>query len=802
MSIVTSAILAFIAAPLQTVAAPAPERLRYVIETDAGGDPDDEQSLVRFLLYANEWDVEGIIANRKQAREGENLNPERTGLGIVRRLIAAYGACYENIAQHALHYPSPEELLRRTVAGCEDTEDGVNLILSAIDKDDPRPVWFSNWGTDAGSAPSCLKRALDRVLRERGPAGYARFKDRIRLSSADAFGQHTTSIEPPWKLWVDTFRPESNGRRWYHRFSALTATAGGFDLERDVRTGHGPLGALYPTNTTHRQKEGDSMSFIYLIPTGLGDPEHPTWGSWAGRYGLQDESGRNFYWANQVDSWNGTTNRDNTLLRWAAHLQNDFKARMDWCVTGFKQANHPPQVRLNGTPGTAPVLLTATPGSELKLDASDTSDPDGNPLNFEWMVYREAGSYPGNVEISADGSRAVLHIPSNARGKCIHVVLSVTDSGQPPLTRYRRAVITVDSADGKTAWELIAPHFQPSPEYAGKYGNYRSPLQFQDGSVVEDRAQWPKRRREILAQWTDLMGPWPEVIAQPKMEILSTTQRDNFSQKRVRLEIAPKQTGEGWLLVPNGRGPFPAVLVVYYEPETSIGIGREPLRDFGYQLARRGFVTLSIGTPGGNAWQPETGGAVCQPLSFHAYVAANCWNALANLPEVDSKRIGIVGHSYGGKWALFGAALWDKFAAVAVSDPGIVFDEARPNVNYWEPWYLGLDTGPKRKAGIPTSENPRTGAYQRMIETGRDLHELHALIAPRPFLVSGGSEDPPERWLALNHLVQIDALLGYTNRVMLTTRQHHTPTEQSNAQLYAFFEYFLSRPNSMIHHGN
>src|SRR2546430_10838404 len=83
--------------------------------------------------------------------------------------------------------------------------------------------------------------------------------------------------------------------------------------------------------------------------------------------------------------------------------------------------------------------------------------------------------------------------------------------------------------------------------------------------------------------------------------------------------------------------------------ETSIGL-RKPLLDFGYQLAKRGFVTLSIGSPGGDARKPETGGARCQPLSFLAYVAANGCNALASLPEVDAKRIGVAGHSYGGKW--------------------------------------------------------------------------------------------------------------------------------------------------------
>jgi hypothetical protein len=276
------------------------------------------------------------------------------------------------------------------------------------------------------------------------------------------------------------------------------------------------------------------------------------------------------------------------------------------------------------------------------------------------------------------------------------------------------------------------------------------------------------------------------------VETLSETRRDNFIQRRVRVAIAPGQTGEGWLLLPDAKGPLPAVLVVYYEPETSLGLNPEqPQRDFGVQLARRGFVTLSIGTPGGDARKPDVGAAVCQPLSFHAYVAANCWHALAQLPQVNRERIGVVGHSYGGKWAMFAAALWDKFACVAVSDPGIVFDESRANVNYWEPWYLGLDPERPRKPGIPNAENPRTGAYQTMIERGRDLHELHALIAPRPFLVSGGAEDQPSRWIPLNHALAVNRLLGFTNRVAMTNRKLHDPNELSNAQLYAFFEHFL-----------
>ena len=159
-----------------------------------------------------------------------------------------------------------------------------------------------------------------------------------------------------------------------------------------------------------------------------------------------------------------------------------------------------------------------------------------------------------------------------------------------------------------------------------------------------------------------------------------------------------------------------------------------------------------------------------QPLSYLAYVAANGYNALAALPEIDPDRVGVMGHSYGGKWAMFASCLYEKFACGVWSDPGIMFDEARSNVNYWEPWYLGWEPGRTRKRGVVTPENPRTGAYKRLCESGHDLHLLHALMAPRPFLVSGGSEDPPERWSALNHTVAVNTLLGHENRVAMTNR--------------------------------
>jgi len=204
-------------------------------------------------------------------------------------------------------------------------------------------------------------------------------------------------------------------------------------------------------------------------------------------------------------------------------------------------------------------------------------------------------------------------------------------------------------------------------------------------------------------------------------------------------------------------------------------------------------VTLSIGSPGGDARKPDITPLHCQPLSALAYFAGNCANALANLAEVDPARMGIVGHSYGGKWAMFGACLNQRFACGAWSDPGIIFNEKRPSVNYWDPWYLGATGGTPRPPGLPDPEHPRTGAYKVMHERGMDLHELQTLMAPRPFLVSGGSEDPPANWIALNHSIAVNRLLGFEQRVAMTNRPAHEPTPESNEVIYRFFEHFLGR---------
>lgn len=366
---------------------------------------------------------------------------------------------------------------------------------------------------------------------------------------------------------------------------------------------------------------------------------------------------------------------------------------------------------------------------------------------------------------------------------------------------------TIARAEEPTAaalWAKLAPFTQPPVEFTGQFGTYRSPLTPAGGEKITTAEQWKARRGELLKLWHERLGPWPPLVEKPAVKRLETAEKDGYMQHHVHVQISPdgKAVADGYLLVPAGKGPFPAVLVPFYEPQTSIGAGAKGhgTHDYGLQLVKRGFVTLSIGTPGSvekigldtkrlltEAGQKQER----QPLTLLAYVAANCHTALAQMTEVIPDRIGIIGLSYGGKWSMFASCLHEKFACAVWSDPGIVFDEKNSNVNYWEPWYLGREAGVQRKEGRPSDTNPRTGLYKKLVEAGDDLVDLHALMAPRPVLDSGGTEDPPRNWRALNHLVALNEVLGYKDRVCMTARKTHVPTPEALELELTFLEYWL-----------
>lgn len=446
---------ALIVALLMASALPAmsDDRPRLIVLTDIGGDPDDTQSLVRLLIHSNEFEIEGLIASAS-GTPGE-LKDAVTRPDLIRELVNAYGEVRDNLALHAEGFPTEAHLLDRVFSGNpqrgwknvgegHDTP-GSNHIIEVVDRNDPRMVNIAIWGGQTD-----LAQALWRVKNDRGDAGLKEFASKVRIydiADQDGIAERIWS-HFPGLFYVLAKAPGGQDKRLavfrgMYLEGDLSTTSREW-IDKHVRDGHGPLGALYPPKTwtapnPHSTlKEGDTPSWFYFLPHGLNDPDHPDWG---GRF---EPTNRPNLFRDAQDDIDGRTSARATVSRWRPYFQNEFQARMDWCVKPFDEANHSPKAVLNGDETRNVVRMKANAGESILLRASGSNDPDSDRLIYEWSVYPEAGTYRGKVGISADKpTQAHVEIPTDAAGKSIHVLLAVTDDGDPPLTSFRRMVIDV-----------------------------------------------------------------------------------------------------------------------------------------------------------------------------------------------------------------------------------------------------------------------------------------------------------------------------------------------------------------------
>jgi len=211
-------------------------------------------------------------------------------------------------------------------------------------------------------------------------------------------------------------------------------------VNTNVRFNHGALGAIYPEDTyTYPNpynclKEGDTPSFLYFLNNGLNYPSNPSYGGWGGRF-----EPKSTYYQDANDQVNGTTNHRATVWRWRQDFQNDFQARMDWCVNQYSGANHNPIATVEGE-----LERTVVAMDTVFLDASNSTDPDGNFLSYNWFVYSEPGSYSGQIVIqNSNNQKAYFMAPNVNDTKTLHVILSVKDNGQPSLVSYSRLIFSI-----------------------------------------------------------------------------------------------------------------------------------------------------------------------------------------------------------------------------------------------------------------------------------------------------------------------------------------------------------------------
>jgi Protein of unknown function (DUF1593) len=447
--------LSLAAAFLECTPSESPDRPRILILTDVSSltagiaEPDDGQSLIRLMLYTNDFDIEGLIATSNLGHQ------QKTRPDLVRQVVDAYGKVQSNLLLHDRRYPAAASLRAKIKSGqpfagrktpvdqCvgegKDTE-ASDWIIQVVDQPDPRPVWALIWG---GSTD--LAQALWKVRRTRKPDELDQFLSRLRVHSIN--DQDSTG---PWirvqfpALFTITQRFAYRGMYRGGDRSLVSSAWVGNHIH-----GHGPLGDLYPDynggdiwssrlGQVRGIKEGDTPSFLSLAPNGLSDADHPWLGSWGGRFEADDKHLVDIP-DTDIDSTSDPDPRMSSVYRWRPAFQADFQARLDWCVKPFDGANHPPKVSIAGKRERA-----ATPGEVITLDASGTNDPDDDRLTFAWSVYPVG---PGSAnEVTVDGRNeriARVALSPRLTGKILPILLIVTDQGSPPLTRYARVLVTI-----------------------------------------------------------------------------------------------------------------------------------------------------------------------------------------------------------------------------------------------------------------------------------------------------------------------------------------------------------------------
>jgi quercetin dioxygenase-like cupin family protein len=443
----------------------AQQKLRVLVLTDIENEPDDAMSMVRFMTYCNQWDVEGLLATTSTHQR------DKTAAWRIRQIVRAYGQVRDNLLLHEKGYPDTTYLLRvikeglpkygMTAVGQGMDSDGSDWIIKVVDKNDNRPVWIPVWG-----GANCLAQALWKVKQTRSPEELEKFVAKIRIYTIS--DQDDTG---PWirKTFPNLFYIVSPGyaeRGAYHyaTWSGISgdnlSKIGGANftivdnpwLDDNIRKNHGPLGAQHPH--TEYIMEGDTPSFFNLIDNGLSNPEHPNWGGWGGRYELYTPRTRKWFyepetrpiWTDAEDEVIGNDNKiynanKATIWRWREAYQYDFAARMDWCIKSYKEANHPPVVALGHAAN-----LSVVSGDSIPLSAEGTKDPDGNALTYQWIYYREVGTFESGRPLQIKNNtekNAYLTAPEVTSPETIHIILTVTDNGIPALTRYQRVILTV-----------------------------------------------------------------------------------------------------------------------------------------------------------------------------------------------------------------------------------------------------------------------------------------------------------------------------------------------------------------------
>ena len=442
---------------------------RIVVLTDiAPGDiePDDQQSLIRLLVHSDLFEIEGLIASGGWNSSGRSY-PE-SWIKIIQSSIDLYEKDLPNLMKRSgqtgflplkeeLHqqkigyWPSAEYIRSRTMLGSLDlgyqklgnnnNSQGSDLIIKLVDENDDRPLFITVWG-----GGNTLAQAIWKVKQERNDEQLKKFLNKLCVYTI-------TDQDVPWGERYSNYPFSSHQwmRREFEKDLMFIWDESAWLSQNDLgRTNwkeyetyiqnHGNIGSIYPKYKYG--VEGDTPSFLHVIPNGLNDPMAPNQTGWGGYFEWKLGNDKETYSYTNHDGHAKEVSKKYETYFYPATF-NNFAARMYWAKNGMGNRN--PIVIVNGNKENNILKLTSKNGKTMIFDASKSFDPDGDQLTFKWWVLPEAGTYNDNTIIKdANTSIAKVHIPSDSKGKIIHVICEVTDHGIPNLTSYRRIIIEIN----------------------------------------------------------------------------------------------------------------------------------------------------------------------------------------------------------------------------------------------------------------------------------------------------------------------------------------------------------------------
>ena len=419
------------------------------------------ESMVHLMVYADMLEIEALITS-----VGWNCDPyPKEWAQYLHRVIDAYAQDVTNLrkrseqtdflsldeengSQRIGYWPSADYLRSRAKMGSinggirsvgeGNDSPGSDLLIRLADEDDPRPIYVAAWG-----GANTLAQAIWRVKQTRSAEELKKFVRKFRvytITDQDMDYAHRMDRARSSHQWLRQEFKDELKFIWDEGTWQEQCELGKQNWARhqvSIQTS-GALGKEYPNYKWG--VEGDTPSFLYVLPNGLNDPEDPSQAGWAGYHerGLCPDSLTTAWtsWQEPLRSISVGYKR-----RFYLNELSDFEARMQWADKG--EGNHNPIVMVNGHQGPSPFVLHVKAGENLRLDASQSSDPDFNDIDFLWWQQPEIGHTQLTIN---DAKEPVINlsIPDDAAGQTLHVICEVSDRGDFYLKSYQRIILVIE----------------------------------------------------------------------------------------------------------------------------------------------------------------------------------------------------------------------------------------------------------------------------------------------------------------------------------------------------------------------